>query len=935
MSENSQTIADLRNENDRLRNKLAELESRQTNLQEMEAVFINLTETIPASIHVLLGNHFCYVNSFFTTMTGYSLEECLQINFWDIVHPDYRDVIRERAWARQRGEEVLPVREFKIIAKSGRELWVDHFATNTVWRGKPAVMAVLHDLTERKHIEAMNYHQHEQLQQTYLELEEIYAELQSSQSNLLEINERLRESEERLELALWAADESLWDWNLETGYLYFGDLEISKLGYQGEIIVHNISSWVNRVHPDDISAVEAIFVQVYIGMTDVYEAEYRLLSKSGEWVWILDQGKVVKRNEAGKARRMIGTKRFIDEKKAIQEALQKSETRYRTLMETIPEIVAHNDLMGNYIWVNKHGLDFFGEDVYQHSFRDYFIGNEDYQQLLRTILPPLQNNQTAQLETLLKRQDGKNRLLKWQSKVFSENGKLAGILSTARDITEMREAELKLQESESRYRHLFEKSPVGLIKIDSNGDILDANEYFVKMNGAPCKEAIIGINLFNEALYREDVSEVIDKVFKLHQSSISMFNETSSRSEIAAFIDEGVKKNLLSGILFTEMNYLSRWGVSLCIQCTIDPLFDDNKHLQHMLVACEEISERKKAEARIRYLSYNDGLTGLYNRAFLDEELQRLDSPEHFPLSIIMGDVNGLKLVNDTFGHSAGDRLLQNIAHILRDCCRSEDIVARWGGDEFVILLPRTSSATAYLICERIRIACREGSSIPILASLALGAASKTSFDEDLNKVISEAEDVMYRNKLLEKKSTRNAIITSLETSLHEKTMETREHAQRIQNICLQFGQALDLPANEIDRLVLLARLHDIGKIGIADDILNKTGELSIEEWLEIKKHPEIGYRIVQTSHELAAIAEEILYHHERWDGSGYPEGLQAHEIPFLTRILSIADAYDVMTHARSYKESLTHDQAVQEIIRCSATHFDPELVTVFLELFK
>ncbi|HNX92007.1 MAG TPA: PAS domain S-box protein [Syntrophomonas sp.] len=935
MSENSKILADLQDENVRLRKKIDELESRQLNLREKEIAFINLTETIPASIHVLQGNHFCYVNQFFSGMTGYSMEECLQINFWDIVHPDYQDVIRERAWARQKGEEVVPVREFKIIAKSGHELWVDHFATNTIWQGKPAVMAVLHDLTERKHIEARNYQQHHQLEQTHAELEEANSELQSSQSSLLEINARLRESEERLELALWAADESLWDWNLETGYLYFGDLEVNKLGYQGDKIDPHISSWIKRVHPDDISAVEAAFALIYKGVNDYYEAEYRLLSKSGEWVWILDRGKVINRNKTGKAQRMIGTKRFIDKEKAIREALQKSETRYRTLVETIPEIVAHNDLRGNYLWVNEHGMDFFGKDVYQHNFRDYLISHEDYKQTLSIIIPLLQNNQTAQWETLLKRQDGEFRLLKWQSKIISENGKLTGILSTARDITEMREAELNLTKSEAQYRRLFEKSPVGLIKIGSNGDILDANEYYVRISGAPSKEAVTGINIFNAASSREDLASIINRIFKKYQSSINIFNEATSWSDIAAIIDKALNKYKLSEMLFTEINYISKWGVPLCMQYRIEPLTDEDNHFQHILVACEEISERKEAEARIRYLSYNDCLTGLYNRAFFDDELLRLDSPEHFPLSIIMGDVNGLKLVNDTFGHSAGDILLQNIAHILRDCCRSEDIVARWGGDEFVILLPRTSSLTAYSICERIRTACKEGRSDPIQASIALGTASKESFYEDVNKVITEAEDAMYRKKLLEKRSTRNAIITSLETSLHEKTMETREHAQRIQNICIQFGRALDLPDNEIDRLALLARLHDIGKIGIADEILNKPGELSTEEWLEIRKHPEIGYRIVYASHELAAIAEEILYHHERWDGSGYPEGLKAYEIPFLARILSIADAYDVLTHARSYKGSLSHDQATQEIIRCSGTQFEPELVEVFLGLFK
>ena len=516
MSGDSKIIADLKSENEKLRQRLGELESQQLNIRQIEATlhereltFRNLTETIPASIHVLQGNQFCYINSGFSEMTGYRLAECLKMNFWDLVHPDYQNVIRDRAWARQRGEEVVPVHELKIISKSGRELWVDHTATNTIWDGKPAIIAVLHDLTERQRIEEQNRQQHILLQETYSELEEIYAELQSSQSSLLEINSRLHESEER----------------------------------------------------------------------------------------------------------------------------------YRTLVETIPEIVAHSDLQGNCIWINTPGIVFFGKDVYQHNFQDYFICDEHYQQAIQIITPALQSNEIAQLETLLKRQDGQIRMLKWQCKTLAENGEFKGIVSTARDITEKREAELRLQQSEARYRHLFEKSPVGLLKVDKTGAILDANEYYVKMNGAPSKEAVININIFNEATSRADVASIIDKIIKQYQKS---------------------------QIFFTEMDYVSKWGVPLCMQYKIDPLFDQDNQFQHIIIACEEISERKKAEARIKYLIYNDSLTGLYNRAFFDEELLRLDIPTQLPLSIIIGDVNGLKLVNDTFGHLTGDKLLQNIAQILQ-----------------------------------------------------------------------------------------------------------------------------------------------------------------------------------------------------------------------------------------------------------------------------
>ncbi len=779
MSLDSDITAKLHTENQELRSRINELQ-RLNN----ENTFKNLADNAPVAIHVLQGNHFTYMNSAFTSLTGYSLEECEDINFWDLIHPDYQDVIRERAWARQRGEEVIPVTEMKIISKYGYEIWVDHSATNTIWAGKSAITAILHDLTAHKNNEEKILHQHKILEETYAELEEIYAELQSSQNNLLEANERLEESEDRMDLAFWAADEGLWDLNIESGQLFLSDREVTMFGYDVQEIIPHIHTWEDLVHPDDITNVKACFNSHYTGKIDYFEAEYRLKSKAGEWIWILDRGRIAKRDKDGKPIRMVGTKRDISEKKAAQ---------------------------------------------------------------------------------------------------------------------------IRLKDSEERYHHLFDKSPIGLLKINLDGDILDANYYYVDIHGAPSKEAIIGMNLFDEARSRNDLGIKLPEIY------------------------EGYNKLEAFSI---DIQFVSNWGRFLCMHYIIDPVFDHDKKFMHFIIACEEISERTRAEARIKYLSYNDSLTGLYNRAFFDEQLRQLDVAQQLPLSIIMGDVNGLKLLNDSFGHQTGDKLLIAIAAILKDACRTEDIIARWGGDEFVVLLPQTPKKIGYFICEQIRKHCQESNSVPIQASIALGVASKDSLDQDIYKVISEAEDIMYRNKLLESKSIRNSIISSLEASLHEKTFETREHAHRMQKLCIQFGQALGLPANEIDRLELLARLHDIGKIGIPDEILNKAGALTSEEWGSIQKHPEIGYRIVYSSHELVAISEEILSHHERWDGNGYPKGLQAKAIPLLARILSIVDAYDVMTHVRSYKKAICHEQALEEISRCSASQFDPDLVNVFIGIF-
>jgi diguanylate cyclase (GGDEF)-like protein len=295
--------------------------------------------------------------------------------------------------------------------------------------------------------------------------------------------------------------------------------------------------------------------------------------------------------------------------------------------------------------------------------------------------------------------------------------------------------------------------------------------------------------------------------------------------------------------------------------------------------------------------------------------------------------VNGLKLVNDAFGHREGDQLLGKIAALLRECCRKEDLIARLGGDEFGIFLPNTNDRVAMEITNRINVACNNGSQGRLRLSIALGAVTKMDLSQDFRTIMKEAEDRMYRNKLLESKSVRSSIIASLRQSLFEKSHETEEHTQRLKKLATEIGRAFGLPDSVLDELTLLAALHDIGKIGIPEGIIIKQGNLTGEEWESIWKHPEIGYRIAGQFPELAPIAEAILAHHEWWNGTGYPRGLKGEDIPFISRIISIVDAYDAMTYGRPYKEAMEHQETLEEIKRFAGSQFDPQIVEMFLKI--
>ena len=382
-----------------------------------------------------------------------------------------------------------------------------------------------------------------------------------------------------------------------------------------------------------------------------------------------------------------------------------------------------------------------------------------------------------------------------------------------------------------------------------------------------------------------------------------------------------------------EFRCISSEGKTIWFEEVVTPFYNKRGDLMAVEGIMRDITGRKEAEEQLAYLSFHDSLTNLYNRAYFEEELKRLDTKRQLPLSVIIADVNGLKLINDAFGHKEGDRLLKSCGRVLKKCCRSEDMVARWGGDEFSMLLPKTNEKDGMVVLNRINRTCLKTSGNKIPLSVSLGTATKISRDEDFQVVMKKAEDSMYHHKLMETKSIISAIISSLEQTLFEKSIRTEKHSRSLKELTMKMGKAVGLLEEKLDDLRLLATLHDIGKVAILDNILNKKESLTRREWEIIKRHPEIGYRIAMSSNQLSSIAEYILTVHEHWDGSGYPQGIKGKKIPLLSRIISLVDAYIVMREDKPYRRARSKKDAIEEIKRCSGTQFDPELVDIFLKI--
>ncbi len=585
-------------------------------------------------------------------------------------------------------------------------------------------------------------------------------------------------------------------------------------------------------------------------------------------------------------------------------ALAESREWYRTIAEDIPAMV--NRISPDYLvtFANDAYCDRMGisaESIINRPLSE-FVPPDIYPKVIKHFSTLTPFKPVDYHEHKIITHDGNERWVRWSNRaLYDQEDKLKGYLGIGEDLTDYYNAYQQLKKSEETKSSIIEASPDIIIRFDSDGkylDVLSGDDSMIVIPKADMIGKLLGEVLEPElaSLYRKAIIEAINTGELQTIEYVITINEQDFEREARLKADSD----------------------------------------QEVIAFIRDITEKKRFEERLKFLSMHDQLTGLYNRAFFDEEMKRLDSGRSYPITMLSADLDDLKLVNDSMGHDAGDKLLVAAADILKASVRSCDILARVGGDEFTVILPRTYAEKGEEIVARIRDNVENYNNInpDMPLGLSIGLATAEESNIALQDIFKKADDHMYHDKLHRSNRVRTKTVQALLAALAERDQVTEGHTDRLADICCKIGQEINLTSRQLSDLALLAQVHDLGKVGIPDSILFKEGPLTDEEWKTMRLHPEKGYRIAITSPDLSGVAELILKHHERWDGNGYPLGLKGTEIPIECRILSIVDAFDAMTNDRPYSKAVSYEAAIKEILDCAGSQFDPDLADVFVSLF-
>lgn len=612
----------------------------------------------------------------------------------------------------------------------------------------------------------------------------------------------------------------------------------------------------------------------------------------------------------------IGLSRIVYNLQEVRNQLYTNKENFRTTLQSIGDAVLVVDIDANIKMMNEECEKLTGykfEEVKEKNLEDIvYIVNIFSRETVRNPIRKVIGNGYTQLldeNTILIAKDGVElQIADSASPIRDYDGTITGGVLVFRDITEQSRKEREVKEREEELQAIFDTVDSGIILVNKNTYIIEANNTMARMLNCNYDD-LIGTS-YMDHVHSSESEEASSNFNKLVNGEVTHLN--------------------------IERLYKRKDGTNFWGTLSAKRLYYPNGSFWCLVGSITDINERKIMEERLTEMSLKDILTGLYNRNFFEEEMKRLSKERHAPMGVLVCDLDGLKFINDTLGHEYGDKLLKKTSSLLKQNFRSSDIVARIGGDEFAVLLTETKPEIVEQMIKRLRETVENynnsNPSIPI--SLSMGY-SLNGGREDIQQIFREADDKMYREKIQREDSSRNYILQALTKSLQVRDFETEGHSDRLRNLIISLANSFNLPQDFINELSLLARFHDIGKVGVSDNILYKEDSLTEEESEEMRLHSAKGHQIASSIPDLEPIADWILKHHERWDGTGYPLGLSGEDIPLASRLLAIVDSYDAMTSNRPYRKALTKEEAIAEIRNCSGTQFDPQIVEKFIQIIN
>jgi diguanylate cyclase (GGDEF)-like protein/PAS domain S-box-containing protein/putative nucleotidyltransferase with HDIG domain len=864
--------------------------------EQEEALFKAVSLSSPVGIYIVQDKCFRYINARFLKDTGYNEEELLGMDPSSIILPEDRESVRENAIQMLKGESSQPY-EYRVVKKTGEVCWILETVTSIHYQGKQATLGNFMDITERK--------QAEEISQTVT--------LSSPTSMYI----------------------------MQDGKFVFANPRLlRRLGYTEDELLGTGGS--NPIHPEDREMVRQNAIDMLKGRrTTSYE--YRVIDSNGEVIWVAET--VASIQYQGR-RAVMGTLLDITERKQAENELRESQSRFRDLVNLLPLGVWEMDAEYNITFANQQSTTATGytaEEIAATSLNALDTCAPEDRERMRENLKRIMNGEMlGGIEYTQIRKDGSTYPGRSYSAPIIRDDKTVGLRGVTVDITEQKQAE-------ELFRTVSLNAPSGMyVAVDSR--FVFVNPQFLRDMGYS-QEELLGTETLN-LVHPEDRDMV-------RQNAIDMLKGTRSTSYEFRCINKNGETKWFVETAVPIQYQGKRAALGNILDITERKQMEEK--LEKYRARLEDMVEDRTAKLEeAERMANTDALTGLFNHRYfrerLNEEIERCSRFGDI-FSLVFIDMDLFKIYNDTYGHLAGDEVLKILGQVITHSIRTIDIGFRYGGDEFAILLPGTPLTGASRVAERIR----QGITTTTVnkgtpQTCSLGIASWPTDGLTREEITQSADAALYNAKQsgrdrvclaceapsakeVQQEKTGNtqndsAIldrIYNLAASVDARDHHTRDHSKKVSQYAMNIASALGYPQERVEKIRAAALLHDIGKISIPDRLLTKSEPLVAEDWELIHAHPNLGVAILQHVESLRDCLAAVQYHHERYDGTGYPAGLKGDNIPLDARILAVADSYDAMISPRSYRSALSNKEAIEEIQRGAGTQFDSKVVHAFL----